>query len=45
MPLITTDFGIDADVLNKQANHTFDPANSRCYELRFCSRILLPLSS
>ncbi|KAK2630445.1 hypothetical protein QTJ16_001265 [Diplocarpon rosae] len=30
------------DVLNKQANHVFDPANSRCYELRFCSRILVP---
>ncbi|CAL3965190.1 unnamed protein product [Diplocarpon coronariae] len=30
------------DVLNKQANYVFDPANSRCYELRFCSRILLP---
>ncbi|EKD19750.1 uncharacterized protein L3040_001904 [Drepanopeziza brunnea f. sp. 'multigermtubi'] len=30
------------DVLDKQANHQFDPANSRCYELRFCSRILLP---
>ncbi|KAF8857907.1 hypothetical protein BDZ45DRAFT_623103 [Acephala macrosclerotiorum] len=31
-----------ADVLNKQANHTFDASNPRCYELRFCSYLLLP---
>ncbi|KAE8450514.1 hypothetical protein EG329_006245 [Mollisiaceae sp. DMI_Dod_QoI] len=30
------------DVLNAQANHTFDASNPRCYELRFCSHLLLP---
>ncbi|KFY58586.1 hypothetical protein V497_04769 [Pseudogymnoascus sp. VKM F-4516 (FW-969)] len=32
-----------ADVLDKQNNATFDPADSRCYELRFCSKLLLPM--
>ncbi|KAK6585279.1 hypothetical protein PZA11_002006 [Diplocarpon coronariae] len=41
-PLRDAKYEIDRDVLNKQANYVFDPANSRCYELRFCSRILLP---
>ncbi|KAH8804968.1 hypothetical protein F5884DRAFT_435760 [Xylogone sp. PMI_703] len=31
-----------SELLEKQANHVFDPANSRCYELRFCSKLLLP---
>ncbi|RDW91063.1 hypothetical protein BP5796_02228 [Coleophoma crateriformis] len=31
-----------AEVLEKQTQHVFDPANSRCYELRFCSKLLLP---
>ncbi|KUJ10345.1 uncharacterized protein LY89DRAFT_710683 [Mollisia scopiformis] len=30
------------DVLNAQANHSFDPSNPGCYELRFCSQLLLP---
>ncbi|KAL2061810.1 hypothetical protein VTL71DRAFT_7188 [Oculimacula yallundae] len=30
------------DVLNKQANHTFHTSNTHCYELRFCSHLLLP---
>ncbi|KAH7383663.1 hypothetical protein BKA64DRAFT_164406 [Cadophora sp. MPI-SDFR-AT-0126] len=30
------------DVLNKQANHTFHTSNTHCYELRFCSQLLLP---
>ncbi|KAL3428391.1 hypothetical protein PVAG01_01900 [Phlyctema vagabunda] len=32
------------EVLDKQNNHIFDPANSRCYELRFCSRLILPIN-
>ncbi|KAI9746198.1 MAG: hypothetical protein M1818_000879 [Claussenomyces sp. TS43310] len=31
-----------AVVLDKQDHPTFDPADSRCYELRFCSKLLLP---
>ncbi|CCU82573.1 hypothetical protein BGHDH14_bgh02751 [Blumeria hordei DH14] len=31
-------------VLGKQANHTFDSADSRCFELRYCSRLLLPIT-
>ncbi|TQS34319.1 hypothetical protein Golomagni_05302 [Golovinomyces magnicellulatus] len=31
-------------VLSKQAGHVFDSANSRCYELRYCSRLLLPVT-
>jgi len=30
------------DVLEKQTNPTFDLTDSRCYELRFCSKLLLP---
>ncbi|KAH6716850.1 hypothetical protein BKA61DRAFT_312471 [Leptodontidium sp. MPI-SDFR-AT-0119] len=30
------------EVLNKQANHTFHTSNTHCYELRFCSQLLLP---
>jgi hypothetical protein len=35
----------DADVLDKHMNPTYNPADSRCYELRFCSRLLLPTAS
>ncbi|KAI0996130.1 hypothetical protein K3495_g12051 [Podosphaera aphanis] len=31
-------------VLSKQANHIFDSGDSRCFELHFCSRLLLPVS-
>jgi hypothetical protein len=37
-----TDSLADNDVLNKSANFTFEPGNCRCYELKFCSRLLLP---
>lgn len=30
------------DVIERQVNPSFDPADSRSYELRFCSRLLLP---
>lgn len=33
-----------AVALDKQNNATFDPADSRCYELRFCSKLLLPMN-
>ena len=39
---LCADYIADADVENKQQHHEFDPANSRCYELRFCSKLLLP---
>lgn len=35
---------LDVHVLSKQADHTFDSANSRCFELRYCSRLLLPVT-
>ncbi|KHJ35539.1 putative zn 2cys6 transcription factor protein [Erysiphe necator] len=31
-------------VLSKQADYTYEPTNSRCYELRYCSRLLLPIT-
>lgn len=31
-------------VLSKQAEFTYEPTNSRCYELRYCSRLLLPVT-
>lgn len=30
------------EVLQKRDNAVFDPADSRCYELRFCAKLLLP---
>lgn len=41
---MVTDCEIDADVLEKRNNAIFDPADSRCYELRFCSKLLLPMT-
>lgn len=40
---MNADYLLDAEVLDKQNNATFDPADSRCYELRFCSKLLLPM--
>jgi hypothetical protein len=36
---------LDVDVVLQQDKHVFNQADSRCYELRFCSKILLPVKA
>lgn len=38
----TAKLWIVAHLQDKQMNHVFDQSDSRCYELRYCSRLILP---
>lgn len=40
--LLCTNSGVVAHLQDKQMNHVFDQSDSRCYELRYCSRLILP---
>jgi len=36
---------IDDEVVRKKESPIFDQSNSRCFELRYCSTLLLPTST